>query len=159
MLMGKIIAASAMEENKFVTWLPAYGPEVRGGTAHCMITISDEEIGSPYINKADSLVIMNALSMAKFKDRITKSGLLIVNSSLAESDRKINSLQKPFTDIALKLGNIKVANMIALGCFAVNKKVIKLKSIKEEILKIAPADKKELIEINMCALEEGAKLI
>jgi len=160
MLMGKVLAEACLKENRHITWLPSYGAEVRGGTAHCMVVISDEEIGSPYIRKADTLIVMNASSLVRFKDRLKDNGLLIVNSSLVfkNVDKKLHILKYPFTDISLKLGNIKVANMIALGCYAAQKKIITLKSALRVIDEIAPPDKKELIEINKKALLAGAEL-
>jgi len=162
MLLGKVLAEAAMQEDKRVTWLPSYGAEVRGGTAHCMVIISDAEIGSPYIRKADTLMIMNEPSLKKFKNRIKNKGLLIINSSLVSEDTQINKsvcvLKHPFTDIALKLGNIKVANMIALGYFSAKTHTVALTTISQVIPAIAPEDKKGLIEINQQALAEGAKL-
>ena len=160
MLLGKILSEAAMREKKFVTWLPAYGAEVRGGTSHCMVVISDKEIGSPYVAKADTLIIMNAPSLERFKNRIREKGLLVINSSLVKKykDSKLEVSQHPFTDIAEGLGNIKIANMAALGCFLAKRKIINLKSISEVISDIAPEAKKALVEINKKALEEGAKL-
>jgi len=160
MLLGKVLAESAMREAKFVTWLPSYGAEVRGGTAHCMVIISSREIGSPYVQKADTLIIMNAPSLEKFKDRIKDKGLLIVNSSLAKAslNKNVSTLNYPFTDIAVKLGNIKIANMVALGCFIAQKKFLEIKSVLKVISDIAPPDKRSLIEINQKALLEGAGL-
>jgi len=160
MLLGKILAEAAMREAKFVTWLPSYGAEVRGGTSHSMIVISDAEIGSPYVEKADTLIIMNAPSLEMFKNRVANKGLLIINSSLVPRDTSKNAhlLQYPFTDIAIKLGNIRVANMVALGCFMAQKKLVGLKSILKVISDIAPEEKRHLIEINKRALEEGARL-
>ena len=151
-----------MRIDKYVTWLPSYGAEVRGGTAYCMLVISDTEIGSPYIKEADTLIIMNEPSLNKFKGRIKNKGLLIVNSSLAgnikDINKKIRILKYPFTDIAVKLGNIKVANMIALGCFINRKNIMDLESVLRVIQAIAPEDKRDLIEINQKAVLEGAKL-
>lgn len=159
MLLGKILAEAAMREDKFVTWLPSYGAEVRGGTAHCTVIISDKEIGSPYVDKADTLIVMNQPSLERFKDRLDNKGLLIVNASLATQKLKRRSaLRLPFTDIAAKLGNIKVANVIALGCFIAHKNIVNEKSILKAIQEIAPADKRHLIEINKKALREGMKL-
>lgn len=160
MLLGKVLAQGAMREDKFVTWLPSYGAEVRGGTAHCMVVISDKEIGSPYIDKADTLIIMNSPSLAKFKNRIRPKGLLIMNSSLAPrpKDKNARVLTHPFTERALKLGNIKVANMLALGAYLANKKITTLKNIFLVFEEITPANKKNLIEINKEALENGFKL-
>ena len=160
MLLGKVLSEAAMRSGKFITWLPSYGAEVRGGTAHCMVIISDTEIGSPYINKADILIIMNAPSLEKFEARLKNNGLLILNSSLAGSPEKSSAhiLKYPFTDIALSLGNIRVANMVALGCLAAKIKIIAIKDVLKAIEKIAPEDKKNLVEINKQAVLAGAKL-
>ncbi|MCX5702805.1 MAG: 2-oxoacid:acceptor oxidoreductase family protein [Candidatus Omnitrophica bacterium] len=160
MLMGKVLASACLKENKHVTWMPSYGAEVRGGTAHCLVVISDEEIGSPYIKEADTLIIMNEPSWRRFKSRVKEKGLLVVNSSLVKknTEKNMGVLQHPFTDIALKLGNIKVANMVALGCYIAKKKIINVSSILEVIKEMAPQDKKNLIAINKQALEEGLKL-
>lgn len=161
MLLGKIICQAAVRENRYATWLPSYGAEVRGGAAYCMAIISDDEIGSPYINEADTLIVMNAPSLEKFRSRLKNKGLLIVNSSLAgaKADNKnARVLKHPFTDIAVKLGNIRVANVVALGCYLANKKIINIKNVSKVIEEIAPADKRDLIKINKQALEEGAKL-
>ncbi len=157
MLMGKILAYAAMKENKQVTWLPAYGAEVRGGTAYCMVVISTEQIGSPYIDKADALIIMNEPSWERFKSRIKPAGILLVNSSLVRSniENRPRIIKQPFTDIAIKLGNIRVANIVALGCFLAKKKIIGIKTVLNSIEQIAPQDKRNLIEINKQALEEG----
>lgn len=160
MLLGKIIAQACVREDKFVTWLPSYGPEVRGGTSHCMVVVSDKEIGSPYVVQADALIVMNRPSLAKFKERIKKHGLLILNSSLAPqySNKDLEILSHPFTDLAVKLGNIRVANMIALGCFIARKNILNINSIYRAMEDIAPEEKKDLIDINKQALAEGAGL-
>ncbi len=162
MLLGRILAEAAMEGGREVSWLPSYGAEVRGGTASCMVVISDKEIGSPFIDKADTLIIMNEPSLAKFKDRIKNKGLLIVNSSLVESEIACNNirvLRCAFTDIAIKLGNIKVANMVALGCYAAETKLIAPDKVIAVMEHIAPQDKKHLVEINKQALYQGMELI
>lgn len=160
MLLGKVLAQAAMREDKFVTWLSSYGAEVRGGTAHCMVVISDTEIGSPYIDKADTIIIMNKPSLGKFKARLKNKGLLLVNSSLVDRvvDKNMRISEFPFTDIAIRLGNIRIANMVALGCFVQQKKTVLLKSVFEAMVDIAPPEKRNLIEVNKKALEEGARL-
>lgn len=158
MLLGKILAQAAMHENKHVTWLPSYGAEVRGGTAHCMVVISDEEIGSPYITEADALIVLNEPSLERFKNRLKIRGLLIANSSLMENKATLKGAYQPFTDIAETLGNVRIANMVALGCFLAHKKIVTPKSIVEAIEEMAPSGKKHLVEINIKALEEGMKL-
>lgn len=161
MLLGKVLAESAMRENKYVTWLPAYGAEVRGGTAYCMAVISDEEIGSPYIDTADTLITMNGISLGKFKQRLKKNGLLLINSSLAQDDNTDTAadiMKFPFSDIAAGMGNVKTANMVALGAYLAKKKTVDLKNVLVTIEEIAPLDKKDLIEINKQAVIKGNEL-
>jgi 2-oxoglutarate ferredoxin oxidoreductase subunit gamma len=125
-----------------------------------MVIISDTEIGSPFIDIADTLIIMNAPSLERFRGRISAKGLLITNSSLAPryAQGKLEVLHHAFTDIALKLGNIKVANMVALGAYLAQKKIVCPDTVLRVFQDIAPQGKKELIEINIKALEEGIKL-
>ncbi len=160
MLLGKVLAEAVMRQGRQVSWFPAYGPEVRGGTSHCMVTLSDQEIGSPYITQADTLIILNNPSLERFKGRVKNKGLLILNSSLAQTSGlgQIKILQFPFTDIAIGLGNIKVANMVALGCYLGAKKIIKIKEMLEVFRFMAPAGKAGILEVNQKALLEGAKL-
>ena len=161
MLLGKVLAEAVMREGKYVTWFPSYGAEVRGGTAYCMVIISDNEIGSPYVKEADTIIIMNQPSLEKFRLSVKKRGLLIINSSLADtvSRKDVEVLQYPFTDIALDLGNIKVANMVILGCYLAKKKIINIKSVLGVFDQISPADKRYLIEINKQAVSVGGELL
>jgi len=160
MLLGKVLAEAAMRQGRFITWFPAYGPEVRGGTSYCMVTISDQEIGSPYIDKADTVIILNNPSLARFKGRVVDKGILVLNSSLAKTDafKQIKILQFPFTDIAIKLGNIKVANMVALGCYLGAKKIIKIEEMLEVFRFMVPAGKTDILEVNDLALRKGVQL-
>lgn len=161
MLLGKVFVEAALSEGKFVTWLPAYGPEVRGGAAHCMAIISDDEIGSPYIAKADTLIIMNQMSLVKFKNRVKNNGLIIINSSLADlkGNFKARVLRARFTDIASDLGNIKTANMVALGIYLARKSIVTQKSVLNVMKKMAPKDKPELLKVNQEALKKGMELV
>ncbi|MBU1922965.1 MAG: 2-oxoacid:acceptor oxidoreductase family protein, partial [Candidatus Omnitrophica bacterium] len=129
-------------------------------TSHCMVTISDQEIGSPYIVKADTLIVLNNPSLEKFKARVKDKGLLVLNSSLAKTADfgRIKVLQFPFTDIAIGLGNIKVANMVALGCYLGAKKIVKIKEMLEVFRFMAPAGKADILEVNIKALQEGVRL-
>ncbi|HQP91667.1 MAG TPA: 2-oxoacid:acceptor oxidoreductase family protein [Candidatus Omnitrophota bacterium] len=157
MAMGKVLALSAMREGKYVSWLPAYGAEVRGGTAYCMVVISDEKIASPCIEKADTLIIMNEPSLKRFKNCIQNNGLLVVNSSMADckaTSRRLKVINVPLTEIASKLGFDKVANTVAIGVYLALKKMISLKTMErsiEELLK----HREKLIAVNKRALEEG----
>lgn len=157
MLLGKILAESAMRENRHVTWLPAYGAEVRGGTAYCMVVVSDHQIGSPYIERADTLIIMNEPSVARFIGRIRKKGLLFINSSLATfpGGKDVRLYEHPFTQNASQLGNIKVANMVALGFYLSKQNTVSVDTVLKTISKIAPAGRKDLVAINHAAVHAG----
>ncbi len=157
MAMGKVIALSALREGRRVSWLPAYGAEVRGGTAHCMVTISDSEIASPYVEKADTLIILNEPSLKKFKNYIRNKGLLLVNSSMADckaTSRRLEVVNMPMTEMAVKLGLERVANTIAIGAYLAKKKTISLATMENAIEEVL-AHKEKLIAINKRALEEG----
>lgn len=157
MAMGKILALSAMREGRFVTWLPSYGAEVRGGTAHCRVIISDKEIASPAFEKADTLIALNEPSLKKFKNSIRNNGLLLVNSSLAlckATSRRLEVVNVPLTEMASKLGLEKVANTIAIGVYLANKKIISLKTMERSIEEVL-AHREKLIAINKRALEDG----
>jgi 2-oxoglutarate ferredoxin oxidoreductase subunit gamma len=160
MLLGKVLAEVVMRQGRQVSWFPAYGPEVRGGVSYCMVTISGQEIASPYITKADTLIVLNNPSLEKFKGRVKSKGLLILNSSLAKTSGlgRLKVLQFPFTDIAIGLGNIKVANMVALGCYLRAKKIVKIKEVLEVFRFMAPAGKEDILEVNQKALRKGAKI-
>jgi 2-oxoglutarate ferredoxin oxidoreductase subunit gamma len=159
MLMGKVLALAIMKEGRFVTYLPSYGAEVRGGTAHCTVVISDSEICSPYVSQADTLIVMNQPSLERFGNRIKNKGLLLVNTSLVEGAiDKARSLKYPFSDVASKLGNIKVANMVALGCYLGEKKICDPKTVLAVMGEIAPPQKKDLIGVNRQALISGMEL-
>ena len=161
MLLGKLLAEAAMRGNKFVTYLPAYGAEVRGGTANCMVVISDFAIGSPYIAQADTLIIMNAPSLDKFKARAAHKALYLLNSSLIDKGHggRGASLRLPFTGTAVKLGNIRVANVVALGSYLALKKTVSTAEMERIIEAAAPADKKRLVAINLAALRAGMELV
>jgi 2-oxoglutarate ferredoxin oxidoreductase subunit gamma len=160
MLVGKVLAEAAMREGKFVTWLPAYGAEVRGGTANCLVVISDEEIASPLIAQADVLIVLNEPSLVRFQKRVKDQGLLVLNDSLisAAHDPRLKSAKHPFSDEALKLGNIKVTNMVALGCFIERTGIVTQKTVESVIKDLAPSDRSELAALNINALSCGISL-
>lgn len=157
MLLGKFIAFGAMKKGFYTTWMPSYGAEVRGGTAHSMIIVSDKRVASPILSLCDTAIIMNRPSLSRFLSRIRPGGTLILNSSLAEakmSRRDIITVKVPMTAIAHRLGNVRVANMVALGVYMKKKKLFS-KDVMKEGLKVAFPDKKELVGLNIKALCEG----
>lgn len=160
MLMGKFLAELGMRKGYKVTWLPSYGAEVRGGTAHSMVHISRKKIASPLILRPTTCIVMNKPSLLKFIDRVKKGGTLIVNISMVESvpeKKDIRIVKLPLTKLASESGNIKVANMIAIGAFIGLGNMFSLKDASEGLNRILPL-KKDLISVNKKAIELGYKL-
>ena len=122
LLIGKFLAMACMLDGKHVSWLPSYGPEMRGGTANCTIKFSDKEIASPCAKKIDILMAMNAPAIDKFESQVRPGGILLVNSSLARKDRvyrdDIQVIKVPATDIANELGNARGTNIVMLGALS-----------------------------------------
>lgn len=159
MFLGKLMAWAAMREDKFVTFLPAYGAEVRGGTSHCTIIISDKEIASPCVEAIDILIAMNSPSAVKFIPLAGKGSDVFINSSMAEDipDIKGVNLHKiPFTDMASKLGSSRSANMVALGAYLARRKTLSLNTITA-MLPEAFKNNSELVCLNGRAIKEGMK--
>ena len=168
MILGKLIAYSVMEQSRNVTWMPSYGAEVRGGTAHCMVIVSDGEIASPITPYCDTAIIMNKPSLDKFYSKISPSnisnnrkGLLLLNSSLVDGDirkKGVDVIKLPMTEIAHDLGNIRAANMVALGAYMKRRGLFsRIDAIKG--IKIAFSDNREVIDLNIQALDKGESLV
>ncbi|MDK2886206.1 MAG: 2-oxoglutarate ferredoxin oxidoreductase subunit gamma [Thermosipho sp. (in: thermotogales)] len=163
MLMGQILAYAGMIEGKNVTWMPSYGPEMRGGTANCTVVVSDGPVASPVVDKAEVVVAMNIPSMIKFQDFLTENGFFFLNKSVIdrEPDRKdgIKIYKLECNEIADKLGNLKVANMVMLGAVIGATKIVSKESVFKALEKKLTGKKAELIEINKLAIEEGMKKV
>jgi 2-oxoglutarate ferredoxin oxidoreductase subunit gamma len=160
MTAGQLLAYTGINEGKQVAWIPSYGPEMRGGTAYCTVVISDKRIGSPIINNPRGICVFNRPSLDKFAPRVKPGGLLIINSSLidATSDREdITVLSLKANDIALKMGNAKAMNMIILGALVGASGIVSFKGLKETLGQKL-GKKKDLLEINYNAIEEGYNL-
>ena len=157
MLIGKIFAYSGMMEGKQVTYFPAYGAEVRGGTANSTTIISTEEIPTPVSAHPDVLLAMNSPSCKKFGSRLKKGGLLIANTSLIEnvfSRSDLTIIKIPATSLAHDLGNKRSANMIMIGAYLKYKAIVSLKSVEKAVSILLPG-KKDLWDINKKALRLG----
>lgn len=162
MLMGQLLARAALNQGRGVSWLPSYGAEVRGGTAYCQVIISDAEIPSPYVDLADTCIVMNEPSLIKFESRLKKGGLFLINASLSKrkpwrKDAQVFSI--PFTEVAVGLGNVKIANCVALGAYAAIKKIFSKYELFKIIEAVAPKGKRDLIDINKKAICEGMKQV
>ena len=155
--MGKFLAYAGMEENLNVSWLPSYGPEMRGGTANCSVILKDDQVASPIVTEADTLVVMNRPSLDKFENNIKKNGLLIMDSDLVTRDTLRDDLKVikiPAQTLALEIGSAKIANMILLGALIESTKIVSM----EGILEVLKAHGKEkFYEINEKALLKGAE--
>lgn len=160
MFMGKLIAQAGLMADRNVTWMPSYGAEVRGGTAYSMTKISDEEIGDPLILRPTILIAMNRPSLLKYQSSVREGGVLIVNRSMAgEADRRkeIDIVNVPMTDMASKLGDTMVANIIAVGVLLNKQKFVTLRNVTHALEELL-GSKKELLELNKRALEKGHKI-
>ncbi|HHY91395.1 MAG TPA: 2-oxoacid:ferredoxin oxidoreductase subunit gamma [Clostridiales bacterium] len=162
MSIGQLLAYAGMIEGKHVTWLPSYGPEMRGGTANCHVILSEEPVASPIIHEATSVVAMNLPSLVKFETMLQKDGLLLVNSSLVHqktSREDVKAYYIPANEMAKELGNEKAANMILLGAFLELTNVVAFDSIVSALRKVFGPTKEHLIPINQEALEKGATAV
>lgn len=161
MLMGQLLTYAGMLETKQVSWIPSYGPEMRGGTANCSVIVSDEPVGAPIVTEATAVAAMNLPSLDKFEPTIQSGGILIINSSLIERDAKrtdIKVYKVAANDIAIELGNGKVANMVALGALIAATKAVEPASVLKAFEKMF-AKKPELLEINRLAVKRGTEAI
>jgi 2-oxoglutarate ferredoxin oxidoreductase subunit gamma len=162
LLAGVVLANSGMMEGSEVSWMPSYGPEMRGGTANCHVTISDKPIGSPIVEVPDSVILMNRPSVDKFEGKLKTDGVMIVNSSLAGkciSRKDVRLYLVPANDIALELGNNKIANIVMLGAYIQVTGVVEGKTVEEAIKNVIGQKKAELIELNILALKRGMGFI
>jgi len=164
MLIGKIVATVAMEQGLQTTFFPSYGAEVRGGTAHCHVIISDAAIYSPMVEAADALIMMNQPSYAKFRPRLREGGLLLLNSSMArttedlERNNRVVFVDVPATEIANELGNVRVANTVMLGAYSGAHPVLPAEALIEGLERELTGPKARLREINRRAFERGLEL-
>lgn len=155
---GKFLAYEGLLEGREVSWLPSYGPEMRGGTANCSVILSDTPVGSPIVSKPDTLLVMNLPSLDKYEDATVKGGKIFVDSALI--GRKVNRTDVeahyiPATKLASDEGLTGLANMILLGFVIKHTGVIPFENIDRALQKMVPASKQHLIESNKKALELG----
>jgi len=158
LLMGQLMAYTGMLDGKEVSWMPAYGPEMRGGSANCSVVISDEPVGSPKIEDADVVIAMNRPSMDLFEKSIVPGGLLLYNSSLIDvkpSRTDIRVVAVPCNEIADRLGSSRVANMVMLGALLECTKAFDTELLVESLRHKLGAKKEKLIPLNRQAIEEG----
>jgi len=160
LLIGKMLAYAGMREGKEVSWLPSYGPEMRGGTANCTVVISDRPVGSPVIRSPRAVVAMNLPSLDKFEPDVKPGGLLLINSSLIDRGANRDDLiviDVPANDIAIELGNRRGANMVALGAYLGATDAVSLDGVVE-VVRETFAAKPGVIDVNITALHRGHEI-
>ncbi|CCQ93558.1 conserved hypothetical protein [[Clostridium] ultunense Esp] len=160
MAIGQLLTYAGMIEGKHVSWLPSYGPEMRGGTANCSVIVSSEPVGSPVVVNSTTAIVMNKPSLDKFESTVNPEGRLFINSSLIEQKSGREDIEVyyiPANEIADELGNMRVANMVMLGAYLEVTKIVDLESILEGFTKVFGENRAHLIPINKDALERGAE--
>jgi 2-oxoglutarate ferredoxin oxidoreductase subunit gamma len=157
---GQLLTYAAMDEGKEVTWIPSYGPEMRGGTANCTVVISDEEIGSPMVSHPQAAIVMNLPSLDKYEPLIKPGGVLVVNESMVDREpvrKDIKVVRVKANEIAEEIGDRRMTNMVLLGALIANLPVLPLDAIGKALEGHLPQRHKKLLPMNNNALREGAK--
>ena len=159
--MGQVLCYAGMIENREVCWMPSYGPEMRGGTANCIVQVSDVDISSPIIGRFDTVVALNQPSLDKFEAAVKPGGTLIFDSTnIIEPPKRtdIDVVPVPASEEAVKLKNTKIMNMIVLGAFLEKRNVVKTETVLAALRKVLPERHHHLIPLNEQALERGKEL-
>ncbi len=159
--MGLILSYAGMIENKEICWMPSYGPEMRGGTANCQVTVSDEKVSSPILSSYDTVIALNQPSLDKFEPLLKEGGTLIwesTNIAKGPTRKDITSIPIPAAEESLKLDNPKVLNMIVLGAYQEAKQLLKTETFKEALKKVLPERHHHLLPLNEKAMERGMEL-
>ncbi len=158
LFLGKLIAAAGMIENKQVSWIPSYGPEMRGGTANCSVVVSDSLIGSPVVPTPNVMVAMNRPSLEKFEPKIRPGGFLLINRTLIEVPHKRRDIEAVYLDItgiAAKIGNPRLANVVALGGLIARVPIVTHDAAVAALRMELSGKKAALLELNLQALAAG----
>ena len=162
MSIGTTMAETAMAQGLNVSWLPSYGPEMRGGTANCNVVIADTEIISPIVLEPSELIAMNQPSLDKFEPAVKPGGLILVNESIVERKVQrddVRAIYVPSLEIASELGNMRVANMAMLGAYIEATKYLTFKTVVDMLRNIFTGKKAHLVELNEVALQRGADCV
>ncbi len=159
--IGKFIAKAGMKEGKNVSWLPSYGPEMRGGTANVSTVVADEPIASPIVSYPDILVALNQPSITKFGESVRTNGVLVMNSNMCPhgcTRTDIQIISAPMSDIAAEIGSPLVLNMIAIGIIIGKTGLIKYETMEEDLSSFMKAKNPELLEKNLIAIKRGMEI-
>lgn len=157
--MGKFLAYAGMDANLNVSWLPSYGPEMRGGTANCSVILTDEGIGSPIVTKADSIVVMNRPSLEKFEGLLEAGGVIVLDSDLVDimpTRTDLDVIAIPAQTIAQELGSKTIANMVLLGALVKKTGIVTIEALLDSL---KAHGKEKFFEINKKAIERGIEYV
>jgi 2-oxoglutarate ferredoxin oxidoreductase subunit gamma len=160
MFAGQVLSYAAMDSGKEVTWIPSYGPEMRGGTANCTIVIADEEIGSPLVQNPPAVIVMNLPSLDKYEPAVKPGGVLVVNSSMVDREvvrNDITRISLPCNEIAEEAGDRRMANIVATGALLALMPVLSREEIEITLKNHMPGRHKHLLAKNIDALRRGAE--
>ena len=155
---GQLLAYAGMESGLHVTWIPSYGPEMRGGTANCTVIISEEPIGAPIVAQPHVVIVLNQPSFDKYEPLVRVGGLLVVNNSLVSAvsiRTDIDCVYIPANQIAETIGTVKMLNMAAVGAMLNRRPILPLAQVKESLQRHLPVSKSHLIEANLAILQQG----
>jgi len=158
---GQALAYAALDHGKHVTWIPSYGPEMRGGTARCTVIVSDEEIGSPLVRNPDVVLAMNLPSLDKFEPLVQEGGVLIANSSLINRDFERKGIRALFiaaNQEAEALGNTRLSNVVMVGAMLALEPVLPMDAIKQALKDHIPERHRDTLPLNFKALDRGAEI-
>lgn len=164
---GQLLAYAGIAEDLYVTWIPSYGPEMRGGTANCTVILSEAEIGAPVVRHPSIAVVMNSPSMEKYEPLVQSGGLLLVNSSLVEKESQRDDIQAvyvPASDVATELGNVRMANMVLLGALVAlmgersTPGLVSLETVMTQLDEHLSDRQRKWLEPNYDALRRGTEL-
>lgn len=156
---GQLLAYAGMDAGKAVTWIPSYGPEMRGGTANCTVVVSDEEIGSPFVKNPTAVLAMNLPSLDKYEDLVKPGGVLVVNTSMVNRQvarTDINVVSIPANDVAESAGTKRAVNMVMLGALLGNVDILSLEALEAALEDHLPERHKKFLPANKEALRQGA---
>jgi len=160
MFAGQLLSYAAMDAGREVTWIPSYGPEMRGGTANCTVVIADEEIGSPVVKNPDVVLAMNLPSLDKYEPLVKPGGVLVINATMVDRGAKrtdIKVVSLPCNEIAESIGSPRLANMVAIGALLTGKPVLDVADIEAALNAHMPGRHKNLLPKNVEALRRGAE--
>jgi 2-oxoglutarate ferredoxin oxidoreductase subunit gamma len=155
---GQLLTYAGMDSGLNVTWFPSYGPEMRGGTAHCTVRISDNAIGAPIVANPDIAIVFNGPSFEKYEPLVIPGGLLVVNSSIVQdqsSRTDLDTIYVPASGIAEEFGSTKMMNMATLGAMLALRPIFDLEVLEQTLMDHLPANKAHLLESNFLVLRQG----